>query len=234
MARLDFPSLALGAAAAACALLFWERRKRQIKATFQAIVNPPDEPMSLLKAWLAENEAVDGVAARFVVLATSSPEEGATARTLLLQKIDSTGGLVFGTSPGSLKGRSLAQDDRAEVVMRWGNQQVRCRGRMRKGSASETESAFAGLPVGAQLGLPLLEQGAPIDDAAYAKVAAAYEEKAMLQQSNSNPCPHDRYSAYVLELQTVEFYSGGHAGYVNDRFLFIRDGAAWKRIRLQG
>ena len=90
-------------------------------------------------------EAVDGVAARFVVLATSSPEEGATARTLLLQKIDSTGGLVFGTSPGSLKGRSLAQDDRAEVVMRWGNQQVRCRGRMRKGSASETESAFAGL-----------------------------------------------------------------------------------------
>ena len=53
MARLDFPSLALGAAAAACALLFWERRKRQIKATFQAIVNPPDEPMSLLKAWLA-------------------------------------------------------------------------------------------------------------------------------------------------------------------------------------
>ena len=64
---------------------------------------------------------------------------------------------------------------------------------------------------------------------------AAYEEKAMLQQSNSNPCPHDRYSAYVLEPQTVEFYSGGHAGYVNDRFLYVRaPGGAWDRMRLQG
>ena len=199
----------------------------------------PAEPMAILKKWMQANEATQGVAARFMVLATSSPSEGATARTVLLQSITPEGGLVIGTTPSSLKGRQLADDPRAEVVMRWGQLQARIRGTMRKGTPDETAHAFAGLPLGAKLGLPLLSQGKPVDEAGYAAIAAAYAAKADAFESSPTkeapPCPTGIYSAYVLEPRCVEFYSGGHPGYVNDRFLYVRtSGGAWERMRLQG
>ena len=47
--------------------------------------------------------------------------------------------------------------------------------------------------------------------------------------------PPQNYAAYALRPSSFEFYSGGHPGYVNDRFLFLKDGSAsWSIRRLQG
>ena len=63
---------------------------------------------------------------RAMCLATNSPAEGPTARTVLCQTLgDAVGGLVIGTNGESLKSRQVLEDPRVEAVFRWGDQQVR-------------------------------------------------------------------------------------------------------------
>ena len=171
-----------------------------------------------------------------MVLATSSRDEGATARNVLLQKITPSGELVFGSSRGSLKDRQLTEDPRAELVLRWGQKQARVRGVVRKGTADETEASWSGMPPGVRLGLPLLRQGKETNEQEHeALMRAAIRE---LRRDVPPECPHDVYAAFKCTPSSVEFYSGGHPSYINDRFLYVHDGAdartsSWRRMRLQ-
>ena len=132
---------------------------------------------------------------------------------------------------GSLKARQLREDNRAEAVLRWGNLQCRVRGVVHRGTQAQCKLCFRNQPPGAQLSLPLLDQGQPIDEAGFANIAAAVEAE---KHARSVPhCPKN-YVALRLEPSTLEFYSGGHRDFLNDRWLYIRqEPAAWKRIRLQ-
>lgn len=194
----------------------------------------PREPSSLLQAWLSEAEAVDGISARFMVLATSSAKEGATARNVLLQRITPSGELMFGSSNDSLKDRQLKEDSRAEIVFRWGQRQVRVRGTIQQGTVEQTKASWDGLPAGPRRGLARLNQGQPVDERVYNAVRAEVESECLSAKHASIPlCPHDRYRAFLLAPTSIEFYSGGHVGMVNDRFLFVRRAQEWERMRLQ-
>mmetsp|Transcript_108834 Transcript_108834/g.289449 ORF Transcript_108834/g.289449 Transcript_108834/m.289449 type:complete len:141 (-) Transcript_108834:192-614(-) len=111
--------------------LCWRRRRRSRCGVSAAQFEPmrvgelPPSPYPLLRRWLADAEGLLGsVEARFVVVATCSQVEGATARTVLLQSVDDKEGLVFGSNSDSLKARTIAEDSRVEAVFRWGQRQV--------------------------------------------------------------------------------------------------------------
>ena len=243
-------AIAIAAALGYCACEALHRRRRQVAEAADASQSSaaarfahaplaeaemPAEPCVLLRAWIDE---LDDGGPCYVVLATSSASEGATARTLVLQRLLASGGLLVGSSAESLKARQLADDVRAEAVLRWGHRQVRVRGRMREGSAEETADSFRLQLKGFRLGLPMLQQGQPIDEAGHVALRARYDAaasrcKGALGDSAPNS-PPSGYSAYVLEPACVEFYSGGHPGCINDRFLYVREGdATWTRTRLQ-
>lgn len=118
MLTLSSPkALAVGAAAAAAAVYLYTRRKYLGYAGEKdrgydplTIDDLGYSPVAVLRGWLAKERPPV-----YVVVATSSPEEGATARTVVLQDVTDAGALVFGTAANSLKARSLAADPRCAV-----------------------------------------------------------------------------------------------------------------------
>ena len=154
-----------------------------------------------------------------MVVATSSPYEGPSARTVLLQNWDS-GTLCFGSSATSLKARQLATGEaRCECVLRFGLRQVRVRGRLSMGDERASDAAWLRLTSDARAGLSELNQSEPIEDADHDALKARVEERIARRErpwhSHGRP---ESYRAFVLEPTSFEFYSGGHPGYVNDRY----------------
>ena len=213
-------------AAAGCWLALRARRKPAAHQPL-TLADLPPSPVPLLRRWLALEPPP-----AFVVLATSSPSEGATARHVVLQALGDDGALVVGTATRSLKMRQIADDPRAELVARWGHLQVRARGRARLGDAAESDASWGRLPDGARLGLPALEQGEPVDDGAWADIARRVDG-ARRRAGSPPPARPESFSALILEPETFEFYSGGHENYLNDRWLYVKRAGAWEKLRLQ-
>lgn len=184
----------------------------------------PKNPHALVERWWTEAKARDGPKALAVVLATCSVEEGATARYLQPHGIDEFGNILLGTNFESQKARHLRNDARCEIVWRDGDRQIRIRGMASVAGPGEAASrdAYANLSAGCRYGLTLLHQGQPIDEAQHHKLLARFDR---------DFCPDlqlleapDNYTALLLQPSMFEFYQGGHAGYINDRFLYMRKG----------
>ena len=142
---------------------------------------------------------------------------------------------MFGSQRSSLKGRDVAADPRAEAVLRLGQRQLRFRGKIRFGSDAESEAAFGRLSRGAQIGLQLLRQGEVCpSEQAHGELEGRWRALADTDNGGRWPRPQD-FVAMILEPSCVEAYSGGHAGYVNDRWLWVRaaDGRFALETRLQ-
>jgi pyridoxamine 5'-phosphate oxidase len=107
----------------------------------------PTEPMALAAAWLAT-----ALAARqqpnpdAMVLATASSSGQPSARVVLCKEFDIENGRVsFVTNYESRKGRELADNARAALVLHWdhAHRQVRIEGVVVKAPADESDEYFA-------------------------------------------------------------------------------------------
>jgi pyridoxamine 5'-phosphate oxidase len=219
----------VAAASAATAAFLLYRRRRSRRPPFVPLRRSelPTHPYDLAQRWIDEHQrATNFLEAHCVCLATSSPSGGATARTVLLQKLDQNVGLIFGSQASSLKGSDAAADVRAEAVLRLGERQVRFRGTLRLGDAGQSDDAFHRVPRGAQLGLTLLRQGTPCNDDEYAAIEQRWLALAAADDGEAPVARPADFSAFILEPATVEFYQGGHPGFCNDRFLYKQIGLA--------
>jgi len=165
-----------------------------------------------------------------MAVATSSPEEGATVRSVIFHTMRDDGSIVFGTNSTSQKARTLAADPRCELLFRWGDRQIRIRGRAKThGDGPESDAAFARLPRHCQLGLLCLRQGTNISEDEHCASLQSYSEKVAnfgLDADGGLSIPRPaNYTAIVVEPHCFEFYQGGKPGYINDRFLFVREAA---------
>merc|ERR1712039_1045335 len=126
------------------------------------------------------------------------------------------------------KARSLIADPRCELLFRWGDRQIRIRGRARcVGDGPESDAAFERLPRHCQLGLSCLHQGTRINEEEHRASLRAYADKVANLGLDTNcgpPVPRPaNYTAIIVTPQCIEFYQGGKPGYINDRFLFVRE-----------
>ena len=197
----------------------------------------PQSPYELLQHWIADAEKSSGfLEAHAMTLATCDAEGGATARTVVLQAVgEEHGGIMFGSNRFSLKARQATADGRAEAVLRFGQRQARIRGTLRLDEAKSAAS-FGRVAPKARVGLTVLEQGKPVDEATHAKLAAQIDEQLLRGQEDSLVEPPASYVAFVLKPSSFEFYNGGHPAYLNDRFLYVRakDGVRFDLpVRLQ-
>ena len=193
----------------------------------------PTDPYDLLAEWVDAASARSGYAeGHAMTLATASSFDGPTARTVICQAMgESVGGLVVGTNRSSQKCRQLLEQPRVECVFRWGDQQVRVRGEARLGSARESDAAFARLQRGQQLGLSLLRQGQPADEVRHAALTSAWS--ALAAKDDNAPVPRpEHFTAVCIRPVSFEFYQGGSASYINDRWLFCRtpDGSGFRLV----
>jgi len=194
------------------------------------LTDVPEQPLDLLRAWLAAAEAAGVLEPNGMALATCDRDGQPHCRIVLLKGLDARG-LSFFTNQASAKGEQLAANPRAAATFWWSaprDRQVRVIGRVLLAAAADAERYFASRPRRAQLCSAASPQSRVVRDrveleAAVARLAATVGD---------GPVPRPaHWGGYVLEPAAIEFWQG-RDGRLHDRVRCVRDGASWRQERL--
>ena len=109
------------------------------------------DPFGQFTAWYAEAVAAGQIEPAAMTVATATPEGRPSARVVLLRGFDERG-FVFHTNYESAKGRELAVNPWAALVVHWDllGRQVRISGRVERLSREGSEAYFASRPAGSR------------------------------------------------------------------------------------
>ena len=175
------------------------------------------DPLEQLRAWL-DTEVI--------ALATSTADGAPSVRMVLLKGADEWG-LLFFTSYESRKGRELAENPRAAILIHSPGRQIRVEGRVGKVSDAESDSYWATRPRGSQIAATVSSQSEPVES------REALEERfADLDQSHPGELPRPaHWGGYRLVPESYEFWEH-RENRLHDRLRYRREGDAWKIERL--
>ena len=162
-----------------------------------------------------------------VALATAAADGAPSVRMVLLKDADERG-LVFYSGYESRKGRELAANPRAAILVHMPGRQIRVEGRVEKVSLEESDAYWATRPRGSQIAASVSRQSEPIDsreelDARFAELDAA--------SPGEIPRP-PHWGGYRLVPDVYEFWEH-RENRLHDRFRYRRDGEGWTMERLQ-
>lgn len=161
------------------------------------------EPIGQLRAWLQTALDADVPEPTAMTLATVDERGRPSARTVLLKGLDERG-LVFYTSYRSRKGRELAANPHAAIVLLWAplQRQVRVRGPVSRTSAEESDAYFATRPPGSRLSAVASPQSEVIPDRATLEARVA---QARARHPDTVPRP-EHWGGYRVAVAEAEFW----------------------------
>jgi pyridoxamine 5'-phosphate oxidase len=175
------------------------------------------DPLEQLRAWL-DTEVV--------ALATSTADGKPSVRMVLLKGADERG-LLFFTSYASRKGRELAENARAAMLIHQPGRQIRVEGPVEKASAAESDAYWATRPRGSQIAAIVSSQSEPIESRE--ALEERFDELDRSQPGELPRPPH--WGGYRLIPETYEFWEH-RENRLHDRVRYRRDGTTWKIERL--
>ena len=186
------------------------------------------DPLVQFERWFAEAVAAQLPLANAMTLATVAASGAPAARVVLLKGVDG-GGFVFYTNYQSRKGRELAAQPLACLVLLWSEleRQVRIEGRVEKVPAADSDAYYASRPLGARLSAWASAQSEPV--AGRAALERSLEE--MVRRHGAAPPRPPHWGGYRLLPEAVEFWQG-RADRLHDRLLYRRAGVHWTIERL--
>ena len=183
-----------------------------------------------------------------MVLATTTPEGHPSARVVLCKDIQPVPGfIVFYTNYESRKGRELAANARAAVVMHWDHlhRQVRVEGRIVKAPAADSDAYFASRALESRVGAWASQQSQPIESRArlVSAVAAASKKFGVAEGKGEAQVPRPpHWGGFRLWAESVELWVEGDAR-IHDRARWTRtltphgetqfEAGPWSATRLQ-
>jgi pyridoxamine 5'-phosphate oxidase len=176
------------------------------------------DPLEQLRAWLDTEVAA---------LATSSAGGAPSVRMVLLKNADERG-LLFFTSYESRKGRELAENPRAAMLIHSPGRQIRVEGAVERISAAESDAYWETRPRGSQIAATVSSQSEPVES------REALEERfAELDRTNPGELPRPpHWGGYRLVPDSYEFWEH-RENRLHDRIRYRRDGDDWAMERLQ-
>jgi pyridoxamine 5'-phosphate oxidase len=174
-------------------------------------------PLDQLRDWLDTE---------IVALATATADGAPSVRMVLLKGADEQG-LLFFTSYESRKGRELAENPRAAVLIHTPDRQIRVEGAVEKVSATESDAYWMTRPRGSQIAATVSSQSEPIES------REVLEERfADLDQSHPGELPRPaHWGGYRLVPESYEFWEH-RENRLHDRVRYRRDGETWRIERL--
>jgi pyridoxamine 5'-phosphate oxidase len=179
------------------------------------------DPVALLGRWLAEARAAGVELAEAMTLATATAEGAPSARMVLLKDAASEG-LTFFTNLASRKGRELAANPRAAIVLYWHQlgRQVRAEGAVEELPGEVADAYFRSRPLGSRLSAAVSPQSEVVASREDLERAAAE-----LGRSVGDDVPRPRtWGGYRLIPVEWEFWQH-RVDRLHDRFRFrLRDG----------
>jgi pyridoxamine 5'-phosphate oxidase len=180
--------------------------------------------------WHAELRAAEVPEPDAMVLATADGDGRPSARTVLLKGVEEAG-FEFFTNLDSRKGRELAVNPHASLVFPWYvlRRQVLVSGSVSNVSAERADAYFASRAHRSKLGALASRQSTVIADRSVLESSLAELEERYPPGSDV-PRPA-RWSGFLLEPETVEFWQG-RRDRLHDRLRFRREAGAWLVERL--
>jgi pyridoxamine 5'-phosphate oxidase len=147
---------------------------------------------------------------------------------LLLKSADDRG-FTFFTGYESRKGRELAENPRAAIVVYWNalGRQVRVEGTVRRLPAEESDEYWATRPVRSRGAAAASRQSEPL---ASLEDLEAEAERLLAEHDGEVPRP-ERWGGYLLEPDAIELWQH-RDDRLHDRTRFTREGDSWRAERL--
>lgn len=191
-----------------------------------------DDPIALFRSWFdqaTESSPGDWFEVNAMTLATASPDGEVSARIVLLKGF-SEEGFCFYTNYRSQKGRQLAENPRASLVLFWPHleRQVRISGGVDRLSREESAEYFASRPRASQLGAAASDQSSVIDSRE--SLAERFAEVESRHTGEAIPMPPE-WGGYRVAPASIEFWQG-RPGRLHDRLVYTRERDRWRRERL--
>ena len=162
-----------------------------------------------------------------VALATANDASEPSVRMVLLKSADERG-FLFVTNYESRKGRELAENPRAAILVHMPGRQIRVEGPVEKISSEESDAYWATRPRGSQIAAAVSKQSEPIDsrqalELRFAELDAAHPDEI--------PRPA-HWGGYRLVPDIYEFWEH-RENRLHDRVRYQREGDGWAMERLQ-
>jgi len=194
--------------------------------------NPPADPIAQIDLWMQEAAQLGLPNPNAMTLATVDAAGRPDARIVLLKSLDARGA-VFYTNRNSRKGRELAANPWACLLLFWDalGRQVRIEGSVTQTSDEESDAYFATRPRESRIGAWASQQSEPVANRAALDAAVAEIERRFAGQDVPRP-PH--WGGYRVSLDAIEFWQG-HPFRLHDRLVYTPDASSptgWRTQRL--
>lgn len=186
-------------------------------------------PFVMLRAWLEHAIAEHLPEPNAMMVATAGLNGKPSARVVLLREVDERG-LVFFTNYSSRKGKELADNPFAALVLFWQplHRQIRVEGRVERIAAAESDAYFDSRPRGSQLASAASPQSAVIPNREFLE-ARVEELEARFPDRVMRPA---HWGGYRVVPDVFEFWQG-RENRMHDRLRYTRGvGDVWVVERL--